>query len=106
MPQAYRLRPLITLSARGGRRCLESWCHVEKLETLELLFLHRIVCRRTDEVAASIRRCQALEARGVDKQESLILLESELNAISSIRDKVVEEISLRRLLGEMEPRKM
>lgn len=70
---------------------------MEELETVELLFLHRIITRRSDEIMKSIRRAQALEARGADKQESLILLEAEFNSLSSVRDKLVKEIVIRKL---------
>lgn len=71
---------------------------MEAFDDLTILFLHRLLCRRIDELTRSSRRCEAYIDRGIDRYEKLAVLEAETNTLSDLRERLVHEIALRNLL--------
>ncbi len=73
---------------------------MEVFDDLTILFLHRLICRRIDELSGSARRCETYISRGIDRYEKLAVLEAEINTLSDFRERLVHEIALRNLLKD------
>lgn len=72
---------------------------MKEFDNLTLLFIHRILCKRLDELMHSMNRARNMGDRGIaDAFDRLAVLEAEFNALTKFRDLLVEEIALRDLL--------
>lgn len=75
---------------------------MKPMTDLAVLFLHRMVCKRLDDVIGAIGRYERYIDRGVDRYEKLAILQAECNELTALRDDLIKEIALRNLLKDFD----
>lgn len=75
---------------------------MKPMTDLTVLFLHRMVCKRLDQVIGSMNRCERSIVHGADRYESLAVLQAECKELTALRDELIEEIALRNLLKDFD----